>query len=141
MTAIGKSRSRKRLAIVVGASVALGLATLWLARSGPSVLPLTCILHDTTGLHCAGCGMTRAAHAVLEGRFLEAFRLNPLGVVMVPLALLALVPELIGWVRGEAPKWRVPIGRRGGIVLLVILLGYTVLRNLPWAPFTLLAPS
>lgn len=140
MGAIGNSRSGVRLGIVVGALVLLGAATLWLVRKGPSGIPLTCVLHDVTGLHCAGCGMTRAAHAVLEGRFLEAFRLNPLGVVIVPLLFLALVPEVVGWVRGEVPKWRLPIGRRGGIVLLILILCYTVLRNLPWTPFTLLAP-
>ena len=129
-----------RLGIVLGVLALLGAATLWLLREGPAGMPLTCILHDTTGLHCAGCGMTRAVHAVLEGRFLEAFRLNPLGVVVVPLLFLALVPEVVGWVRGEAPKWRLPIGRPGWIGIAVLILAYMVLRNLPWAPFTLLAP-
>ncbi|MCH7225607.1 DUF2752 domain-containing protein [Verrucomicrobiaceae bacterium E54] len=125
---------------MVAVLAVFGLGALWLARSGPSGLPWTCILHDTTGLHCAGCGMTRAAHALLEGRFVDAFRFNPLGVVLVPLVLVMLAPGVVGWVRGEPPKWQVPLGRRSGIVLLVLILGYTVLRNLPWAPFTLLAP-
>ena len=61
--------------------------------------------------------------------------------MIVPLLLLALVPEVVGWVRGEAPKWRLPIGRRAWVGIAALILAYMVLRNLPWAPFTLLAPQ
>lgn len=134
------TRSGMRMAIVLGVLAVVVAGSVWLATKGPGALPLNCVLHDLTGLHCAGCGMTRAAHAVFEGRFLDAFRFNPLGVVLLPLALLALVPEVVGWVRGEPVKWRVPIGSRGGVVLLAMILGFMVLRNLPWVPFTWLAP-
>lgn len=134
------SRAGMRLGIVGGVLAVVVVATIGLAARGPAGMPFTCVFQEVTGLHCAGCGMTRATHAVLEGRLLDAVRFNPLGVVLLPLALIALVPEVIGWVRGEAPRWRMPIGRRGGLVLLVLVVGYTVARNLPWAPFTLLAP-
>lgn len=120
--------------------VALGMVAFLLRRGGPESLPYACTFHELTGLHCAGCGMTRAVHAVLEGRLLEALRLNPLGVVGLPVLALALVPWLIGWVRGRPPGWRFPIGLRGAVLLVLVIFGYTILRNLPWMPFSLLAP-
>lgn len=130
-----------RSGVVAGVLLILAGASLWLAGHGPGAMPLTCMFHEITGLHCAGCGLTRATHAVFEGRFVDAFRFNPLGVVLLPLALAALVPEIVGWVRGAPPRWRVPLGRRGAIVLIAVVLAYTVVRNLPWAPFTWLAPG
>ena len=118
----------------------LAAGAVWLYRSGPAGIPMPCLFHEWTGMHCAGCGMTRATHALLGGRWLEAFRFNPLGMVLVPVGLLALVPEVIGWVRDKPPKWRLTIGWRGSAMLIVLVIAYTVLRNLPWMPFTLLAP-
>lgn len=134
-------RVKVRLAVVIGALVVLVAGALWLAKRGPAGMPLTCVFHDVTGLNCPGCGMTRATCAVMDGRFYDAFRFNPLGVILLPLAALALVPEVVGWVRGRPPKWRVPIGRRASIALAVLVVAYMVLRNLPWMPFTLLAPG
>lgn len=129
-----------RVTVVVGALLALAAAALLLYSRGPSGIPMPCLLHEFTGMHCAGCGMTRATHAALEGRVLEAFRFNPLGVILLPVAFLALIPEVLGWIRDRPPKWRLAIGWRGSVALVALVIGYTVLRNLPWMPFTLLAP-
>ena len=125
--------------VLAGAAVLLGGA-LWLRDGGTGASPFRCHLHDLTGLHCPGCGMTRAAHASLNGELAKAFRYNPVGMTLLPLLGLALSLELAGWVRGRPLKWRIPIGARGGIVLAVVVVGFGVLRNLPWWPFTLLAP-
>ncbi|BCX49945.1 conserved hypothetical protein [Haloferula helveola] len=129
-----------RAGVVLTAVSVAAFGAWWLAVYGPKGIPFRCVLNDATGIHCPGCGMTRATHAALEGRFADAFRFNPLGVILLPIALLALVPEVIAWVKGEPPKWRVPVGKRGGIALAVLVIGFMVLRNLPWMPFRLLAP-
>ena len=103
-------------------------------------MPWKCLLHDVTGLHCPGCGMTRATHAAIEGEWLAAFRFNPLGVFLLPLALVALIPEAIGWVRGTPPPWKMPIGKRGAWILAWTVIVYAVIRNLPFPPFEWLAP-
>ena len=130
-----------RLAILLGALVSTGAATWLLMNGGPSAMPWTCLLHDLTGLHCPGCGMTRAANAVLEGNVAAAFRFNPLGVILLPLALVALVPEVLGWLRGCPPAWRFPLGKRGAWILAWLVIGFAVLRNLPFPPFNWLAPT
>lgn len=52
-----------------------------------------CLLNQTTGLECPGCGTLRAAHELLHGNVAAAFKLNPLFlVVLLPfLSWLAIV--------------------------------------------------
>lgn len=91
-----------------------------------------CAFHWLTGLACPGCGSLRAVHNLLHGDFAAAFRLNPL--------MMVLAPVLAGlWIRrGEAaftalrPVWI-------WVVLTAVVL-FSVLRNLPMAPFTYFKP-
>jgi hypothetical protein len=135
---------RMRLTVVAVAGMLLGLAGWWLFRSGPGMdgWGPKCLLHEWTGLHCAGCGMTRAASHLLHGRVWEAFRMNPLMVPLLPLVAVGIGLEIVGWVRG--PDRRTPrlrLGLWGTVFLLVAILLFMVLRNLPWWPFRLLAPT
>ncbi len=43
-----------------------------------SLFSVSCPLVYTTGLPCAGCGMTRAVRFLLSGHFAQAFSLNPM---------------------------------------------------------------
>jgi hypothetical protein len=116
-------------------------AAVVLRQGGPAALGIfpACPFHTWTGLDCPGCGMTRAAHATLHGRIWEAFRFNPLGMVLWPLAGVAVALEVAGWVRGHPLKWRVVLGNRALWGLVWLVTGFWVLRNLPWWPFTLLS--
>ncbi len=115
--------------------VMLGLGALLLLafflHNGHSPFP-RCYFHEWTGLYCAGCGTTRATYAQLDGRFADAFRFNPLWVILLPIIALGI----IGWVRGI----RLEVGPRGAWMLGGIVLSFMVLRNCPVWPFTLLAP-
>ncbi len=84
--------------------------------------------------------MTRAAHATLHGRFAEAFRFNPVGMVLFPAALLGIGLEWIAWARGKSLPERFRIGGRWAWGIVGVLLVFWVLRNIPVWPFTLLAP-
>jgi hypothetical protein len=128
--------------------VALGVLGLaWLAvvlrDRGPAGLPYYpgCMFRKWTGLNCPGCGMTRASYAVLHGDLATAFAMNPLGMVVLPLALVGIALELAGWVRGRPPSYRLSLGTRGTWALVVLVFVYWIARNLPWWPFTLLAPG
>ncbi|MBI4890572.1 MAG: DUF2752 domain-containing protein [Acidobacteria bacterium] len=46
-----------------------------------------CPIKTLTGIACPGCGSTRALHALLHLRFVEAFALNPLFTCTAPLLL------------------------------------------------------
>jgi len=88
-----------------------------------------CPLRRLTGLYCPGCGGLRALQALARGHFVEAIRYNGL-ILLLP--LLLLVPSSL-WrrINFNVCLW---------IAILLALL-YGVLRNLPWAPFVLLAPA
>lgn len=132
-------RGERALAVVIGVVVVV-LAAFVLYQHGPCAVWFPgCLFHRWTGLECPGCGMTRATYAALHGRFGEALRFNPLGMIAVPALGVWMGIQLPAWLRGEEPAFRCRAGRRGAWWLVGIVLGYWVLRNIPVWPFTLLA--
>lgn len=131
---------KRAMVMVLGASVAVVLAIL-LYQSGPRAhwLP-PCLFHRLSGLHCPGCGMTRASYAALHGHFATAFRFNPLGMILFPLAVVALGVDAIAWVMGRPLPISLRVGGRWAWGVLAVILGFWVLRNIPLWPCTLLAP-
>lgn len=127
--------------LLLGAGAAGAVAVL--ARVDPnahgSPLP-PCPLRTLTGLYCPGCGSTRALHDLLHGDIAGALAMNPLLVVALPVLLLMALRA------GELlPTWApfeqvLGVARRPRLWLW-LLLGYGVLRNLPWLPFAWLAPG
>lgn len=130
-------------ALWVALGVLLVTFAAWqLQQRGPggvSWMP-QCVFHQVTGLHCPGCGMTRATYATFHGRFGDAFRLNPVGMVLFPLALLGISFELVGWVRGKPLPFRLHLGRWGSTAIAAVVIAFWILRNIPAWPFNLLAP-
>lgn len=53
--------------------------------------PMRCPIKSLTGISCVGCGSLRSLHALLQGEFLLAFKLNPLAVVVFPLIGLMIL--------------------------------------------------
>jgi hypothetical protein len=129
----------RALAVALGA-LALAIAAMTLRSHGPAGWLPACTFHHFTGLLCPGCGMTRASFAALHGRLGQAFRCNPVGMVLLPLALTGLALEVCGWVRAKPLPVRLSLGARGGWFIAWTILAFWFLRNLPWWPFTLLAP-
>jgi len=129
-----------RLALLTTAALA-AVVGVWLLRTfdpnaAGSPFP-GCMFHAFTGWYCIGCGVTRALHALVHGDVARAFSMNPLAMSM-----LAIAPLLAGWQMGWQPRWMRPLiavvsEPRFWLVLLPV---YWVARNLPWFPFTLLAP-
>ncbi len=103
----------------------------------------SCFLYQTTGLYCAGCGATRALHALLHGRVLEALHDNVLFISLLPV-FLALAGIYLGkaWRRNGWPGVTLPeaVLLRGGFGAVALMVAFMVVRNLPGAPFDLLRP-
>ena len=101
---------------------------------------LPCVFHRTTGLWCPGCGLTRGAHALFQGDVQGAFGYN----LFTPLAVVGIVLAWGVWtLRSFGHHVRSPIDRMPDTwarVLLVGVIVYGVLRNIPVAPLTALAP-
>lgn len=101
-----------------------------------------CVVRQATGWDCAGCGMTRAMHDLLHLRFGKALAYNPLIVLALPLIVLGCGMEWAAWLYGERYRGpRVRLSMRTGVVVVVVILLYSVLRNIPVWPLTLLGPG
>lgn len=131
-----------RWAFLLAVTLLLGVAAVWLFQAGPGLGGYSpgCLMRKATGLHCPGCGMTRASHALLHGDFAAAFRFNPLGIVLFPVALAISGLEAVAWARRKPWPVRLSPGPRGAWALVIAIGAFWLLRNLPWWPFTLLAP-
>ena len=98
-----------------------------------------CPLYALTGLSCPGCGATRGMHALLNGDFSTALNYNAMLVLFVPMIVYFLLNLVSVIVRGKT----LGIGKlppTGIWSLAAVLLIFGVLRNLPFYPFTFLAP-
>ncbi len=98
-----------------------------------------CPLYALTGIHCPGCGLTRGFHALFHGDVITALDYNallPIFAFLFAFIFISLV--LIVW-RGRGLSWRIfpPSAMYGFLILAAV---FFVLRNLPFYPFTLLAP-
>lgn len=93
-----------------------------------------CLFHDLTGLYCPGCGVQRALHALVHGRVADAVGYNALATLSLPWMGLAAAQ----WAAGRRAPWRQPAWI--GPIVLVAVVAFWVLRNVPAAPFAALAP-
>jgi len=117
----------------------LGLVVLYFFKPGQSFIYPPCPVHFLTGFYCPGCGTLRALHALLHGQFLHALDLNPLMIISIPFLGYAIISQALFSIRGKGlpqvikhPNWIWAI--------FVLIIVYTILRNLPFYPFSILAP-
>ncbi len=105
------------------------LSVLWKYNPETSQIFPTCPFLRLTGLYCPGCGTLRALHHLLHINILEAIRYNVLSLV----ALVFL--SIYG---GSASLRKQP---KVSLVVLWVVVGYFILRNIPVSPFLYLAPQ
>lgn len=107
--------------------------------SNPILPP--CPLYALTGIHCPGCGSTRATHALLNGDLVAAFGLNPLMVMAIPVLVFAFLrwwANAFGRTPRDGVELRLPPQLIYGLFGLVVAFG--VARNLPWSAVSWMAP-
>lgn len=101
---------------------------------------LKCPLYKTTGVYCPGCGSQRALHHLLHFNFLKAAHNN----IILIIGLIAIIYhygiKLINYYFTKNIKSIFNTNKTLLIVLLLIIL-FWILRNVPYYPFTLLAPN
>ncbi|MBS1731176.1 MAG: DUF2752 domain-containing protein [Bacteroidetes bacterium] len=109
------------------------------ARGPGSFFP-ECPFHALTGLYCPGCGSQRALSALLHGDFMEALHDNLLAMISLPFLFLSAFYYLVNFFREE--KMKLPFFYTSWFVwtVLTCVIIFTILRNIPSMPFSLLAP-
>jgi hypothetical protein len=119
-------------------ALAVGAVTAILVPAVGALIP-ECAFRSLTGLYCPGCGTRRAMLALVRGDVLEALHQNAFAVVVVAPVLVSIVRDAL-----EAfgvrlwPRLRWPPGLVWAFGIAVVV--FWIARNLPFAPFTYLAP-
>src|ERR1041385_3639218 len=123
-----------------GMLAGFGVALVILFLFSPTQYPFypRCPLYVWTGLYCPGCGSLRAVHSLLHGDFLSALRFNSLLILSSPF----LAWLFLNSVRAHSGKPFLKAGPRPGLIWAFVgaTLAFGILRNLPFAPFSFLAP-
>ena len=93
-----------------------------------------CMFRTLTGLACPGCGSTRALHQLLHGHVGNAFVLNPLLLIALPILLYVLVRHTAWAINGVEPvRNRLPASVI--YAMFFLLLSFWVIRNTSVYPF------
>ena len=120
-------------ALVAGTGGTVALLSRFDPRTAGFFPP--CVFHRLTGLHCPGCGATRALHALVHGDLVGALHDNAVFVLMLPAIVGLLGAEVL------LPPGRRPFVPAWAIwTLCAALTVFTLARNVPVYPLSLLAP-
>ncbi|MBA4182470.1 MAG: DUF2752 domain-containing protein [Acidobacteria bacterium] len=127
--------------LAVAGIAAIGAGAFIVAYFNPTTAGFfpVCPLYYLTGIHCPGCGLTRGFHALFHGDVLTALHFNALLPAYTLVFGFMFVSMILVAVRGRGLSWRIvpPSAMYGFLILAAV---FFVLRNLPFYPFTLLAP-
>jgi hypothetical protein len=122
--------------LLVAASTTLVCAAIWVGDPTTPHGPLpTCPTKALLGIDCPGCGSMRMLYSLMHGDLFAAARFNALGLA----ALVFVVWAYLAWTYGRVTGRRITSwqhGRWSAMVTLTLVLGWFVLRNIPFAPFT-----
>ena len=97
-----------------------------------------CLFKLATGLQCPGCGSARASYHLLHGNLLTAIDYNLLFTATLPLVVIEGVSRLFLNRKNAIQKLRV-INYFSAWHIMVIVMTFWIVRNLPIYPFTLLS--
>jgi hypothetical protein len=125
---------------VLASSVVAGCAGIaayvYLVDPNTSSAYPQCPLKHLTGLDCPGCGGLRATHSLLHGDIGGALNHNVLAVIIVPVLAYMIVRWMFQLFDRQLPAIRLP--RWSAVAIPVVILAFTVVRNIPWGPFVYL---
>lgn len=134
------SATRLRAMLFPAATVVVGCAAAGIVLAADPTsdagFPLPpCPIRALTGLDCPGCGATRMFYSLLHGDLLTALHYNALAVAFIPFFLWTWGAWVLGRWRGRRvltwEQWR-----WAPMTWLVLIAVWSVIRNLPFSPFS-----
>jgi len=96
-----------------------------------------CLFHELTGLYCPGCGVQRSFHALLNGHILTAIDYNLLFILFLPLIIYFILAFALGKKHPSSSFIYKPVF---SFTVVIVVVSFWVLRNIPVIPFSWLAP-
>lgn len=104
----------------------------------PGTFPGCPFLHFT-GLYCTGCGSQRALHALLHLDLLNVFRSNMLFLPALLIMGYHIITKVLGRLTNTNYHSFVYHTKTPRVIFIVVVV-FTVLRNIQYYPFNALAP-
>jgi len=101
---------------------------------------IPCLFQTTTGLYCPGCGAARASRSILHLDILKAMDYNILFVIFLPFVAYFVLKYYIKYVTSKDLLPNINISRKAAIFITTLFIVFWILRNIPFYPFTILAP-
>ena len=120
--------------LIIAAGVILLLYFFVEPKNG--ILP-KCFFHELTGLYCPGCGVQRSFHALLNGHILTAIDYNLLFILFLPLIIYFILAFALSKKHPSSSFIYKPVF---SFTVVIVVVSFWVLRNIPVIPFSWLAP-
>lgn len=99
-----------------------------------------CPFYVVTGFHCPGCGSQRAFHEILHGNIIAGIQHN----LLVILAVLVIAYKFFVFFRNKANPEKssrnLLYHNAAPWIILILVVGFWIIRNIPLAPFHFFAP-
>ena len=122
--------------IIIGTAV-LAIILLYFLLNVRSVFFPKCPFYLFLHCYCPGCGSQRALSSLLHGHVLEALHNNILMVLFLPLLLYWLFVNVLFDNGKHVPVFYNVFFAR---TVLIMVVCFWILRNIPFYPFSILAP-
>lgn len=129
----------KRLIIISTAVPAIALLYFFIDARAGDFFP-HCPFHTLTGLYCPGCGSQRALSSLVHADFVQAANFNILLILSLPFLLFAALVAIVNAFKKQQLKQQIFYYPWFVRSVLVVVIVFWILRNIPAYPFSLLAP-
>jgi len=136
---VNSSTTRKIILILGGVvSISILLLYFFVSPEKTELLP-KCPLYMATGYYCTGCGSQRALHDLLHLDFAGVVNHN---LLFLPALGVVVYYGLLKWLEFKKNRtYHTFLNNRSTpIIILVIVVLFTILRNIEGYPFNMLAP-
>lgn len=114
---------KKRIINIFTLIITLVLILLFL-----KLINYKCIYRELFNIYCAGCGFTRMIESIINLKFYQAFRYNPLFFILFIIFIPYFIYQVYIYIRYSNIK---KPSLKLLIILVIILSIYMVLRNIP----------
>ena len=114
---------KKRIINIFTLIITLVLILLFL-----KLINYKCIYRELFNIYCAGCGFTIMIESIINLKFYQAFRYNPLFFILFIIFIPYFIYQVYLYIRYSNIK---KPSLRLLIILVIILFIYMVLRNIP----------
>ena len=128
--------TKNRIIFVSSSAVALLLLlNIYIYLYKTYHLAIPCIFHKITNLYCPGCGATRVVIALFSLDFKTALRQNAVLTFLLPILALYYLDKIVSWTFNKPTIIAHKIPKIFWYIMVVILIIFCVLRNIPALDF------